>query len=155
MEITKTKKSYLIDGPITPEKLATLVANHQAKTDCGAHSLFLGQVRADEINGKRVSAIEYSCYHEMADKEIATIREEAFAAFPLRCLHVYHSIGKVAVGEISLMVMVSSAHREPVFPSLQEMVEKIKQRVPIWKKEIFEDGSSGWKEEPGTVNNER
>lgn len=138
------KKSSLVQGPITTEKMADLVAKHQPKTDVGAHSLFLGQVRADEVDGKEVVAITYSAYEEMADKVIAEIREEAFDKFNLRCLHIYHSLGRVEVGELSLMVMVSSAHSKPVFPSLEWLVEQVKTRVPIWKQEHFHDGSHRW-----------
>lgn len=141
---TKAKKKNLIDGPITTEKMADLVAKHQVKTDIGAHSLFMGQVRADSDGDKQVVAIDYSAYEEMAEKVIAEIREEAFEKFTLRCLHIYHSIGEVKVGEMSLLVMVSSAHRKPVFPSLEWIVEQVKHRVPIWKKEIFDDGSHRW-----------
>ena len=106
----------------------------------------MGQVRADEIDGKTVAAIEYSAYDGMAEKMIAEIREEAFTKFELRCLHIYHSVGTVKVGEMSLLVMVSSAHRKPVFPSLEWIVEQVKERVPVWKKEVFEDESERWKE---------
>ena len=140
----KTKAKYLIEGPVTPQRVADMVAKHQPKTDCGAHTIFLGQVRADEEGGKKVVAIDYSAYEEMADKAIAAIREEAFAKWQLRCLHIYHSLGEVKVGECSLMVMVSSAHRQPSFPSLEYIVEEVKKRVPVWKKEIFEDGSHRW-----------
>lgn len=144
MENTKPKKKNLIDGPITAERMAILVAKHQPKTDIGAHSLFAGQVRADETDGKKVVSITYSAYEEMAEKAILDIREEAFEKFDLRCLHIYHSIGEVKTGEMSLLVMVSSAHRKPVFPSLEWIVEACKQRLPIWKKENLDDGSHRW-----------
>lgn len=140
----KKKKTSLIKGPITAEKMADLVQKHQVKTDIGAHSLFMGQVRADDAGGNKVVSITYSAYAEMADKVIAEIREQAFEKFDLRCLHIYHSIGEVKVGEMSLLVMVSSAHRKPVFPSLEWIVEEMKHRVPIWKKENLEDGSHRW-----------
>lgn len=140
----KKKKSYLFDGPIPPEKVAKAVENHQSKTHCGAHSIFLGQIRKDEKEGASTEAIEYSAYEEMANKVIAEIREEAFEKWDLACLHVYHSIGRVNLGEVSLMVMVSSAHRRPVFGALEYLVDEIKDRVPIWKKEIYSDGSHKW-----------
>lgn len=149
MAEVKKKKSILIEGPITPAKMADLMEKHQNKTHCGAHTVFMGQVRADEIDGKTVAAIDYSCYPEMVDKEIYEIREEAFGKYDLSCMHIYHSVGKVPVGEVSLLVMVSSAHRGPTFPSLEELVNNIKERVPIWKKEIFEDGTENWKEGEG------
>lgn len=140
----KEKPKYLIEGSISPELISTQAQNHQKKTGLGAHTLFLGQVRADEIDQKRVIAIEYSAYAEMAEKEIENIREEAFEKYDISCLHIYHSIGIVKTGEISLLVMVSAAHRPDAFPALQYIVEQIKHKVPIWKKEIFEDGTERW-----------
>jgi molybdopterin synthase catalytic subunit len=146
METTEKKqRKNLIDGPITAAKMADLVQKHQHKTDIGAHSLFMGQVRADETDGRKVVSITYSAYEEMAEKAILEIREEAFAKFEnLRCLHIYHSIGEVKAGEMSILVMVSSGHRGPVFPSLEWIVEECKKRLPIWKHENFEDGSKEW-----------
>jgi molybdopterin synthase catalytic subunit len=147
MEATKPKqkKKNLIQGPISAAKMADLVQKHQVKTDIGAHSLFMGQVRADHDGDKEVVSITYSAYEEMAEQVILDIREDAFRKFDnLRCLHIYHSIGEVKVGEMSLLVMVSSAHRKPVFPSLEWIVEECKHRLPIWKKENFSDGSHRW-----------
>ncbi|HHG84362.1 MAG TPA: molybdenum cofactor biosynthesis protein MoaE [Bacteroidetes bacterium] len=140
----KPKKKNLIDGPITAAKMATLVEKHQPKTGIGAHSLFMGQVRADEVDGVKVTSITYSAYNALAEKTILEIREEAFVKFDLSCLHVYHSVGEVKVGEMSLLVMVSSAHRAPCFPSLEWIVEACKERLPIWKQENLEDGSHRW-----------
>ena len=141
---TKEKPKYLIEGRISPELISTQVQNHQKKTGIGAHTLFLGQVRADEIDQKRVIAIEYSAYVEMAEKEIANIREKTFEKYDMSCLHIYHSLGEVKVGEVSLFVMVSTAHRQDTFSALEFIVEQIKHKVPIWKKEIFEDGTEQW-----------
>lgn len=141
---THTKKKYFVEGPISGAFMADMVEKHQSKTDVGAHALFLGQVRADEYEGKKVVAIEYSAFEEMADEVIAAIREEAFEQFTLRCLHIHHSLGRVNTGENSLLVMVSSAHRGPVYPSLEWIVEQVKLRVPVWKKEILDDGSHRW-----------
>lgn len=140
----KKEKNYLFEGPIPSEKIAKSVEAHKPKVHCGAHTIFLGSIRADEIEGKKVAGIEYSAYPEMANKVIAEIREEAFAQWELACLHVYHSIGRVNTGEVSFMVMVSAGHRGPVFPALEFLVNEIKARVPIWKKEYFEDGSTHW-----------
>jgi molybdopterin synthase catalytic subunit len=136
METAKKVKKNLIDGPITAAKMADLVEKHQHKTNIGAHSLFMGQVRADEVDGQKVVSITYTAYEEMAEKAILEIREDAFVKFDqLSCLHIYHSIGEVKAGEMSLLVMVSSAHRGPVFPSLEWIVEECKHRLPIWKQE--------------------
>lgn len=138
------KRKHLFAGPIPAGKSSEMTAKHQSKTDIGAHAFFLGQVRADNAEGKTVISIIYSAYEEMAEKVLHEIKEEAFVKFNLTCAHIHHSIGEVKTGEISLMVMVSSEHRRAVFASLEWIVEQIKKRVPIWKKEILSDGSVRW-----------
>ena len=101
-------KKVFVEGAITPDFIANAIAKHQSKTMIGAHDIFLGQVRADEIKGKKVGAIEYTAYESMANQKFHEIREGAFKKFDLSCMHIYHSLGKVAVGEICLFVFVSS-----------------------------------------------
>ncbi len=141
----KKPKKVFVQGPISPEKIATSIANHQSKTDIGAHSIFLGQVRADEIEGKTVAAIDYSAYEEMAEKAFHEIREATFEKFDLTCMHIYHSLGRVNTGEICLFVFTSSAHRKAAIDACSHLVEEIKQKVPIFGKEIFEDETHVWK----------
>ena len=142
---TEKKISLFVQGPITPEFIAGYIANHQRKTHIGAHDIFLGQVRADTIEGKTVEAIEYSAYEEMALEKIVEIREAAFAEFDLSCMHIYHSLGRVDVGEICLFVFVSSPHRKAVFTALHQVVERIKKELPVFGKECFGDESYSWK----------
>ena len=139
-------KNYFMQGPIKPQFIAKQIAKHNTKHNIGAHSIFLGQVREDEIENKKVIEIEYSTYKDMADKEIAKVRENAFAKWPLSCLHIYHSKGNVCVGEISLFILVSAGHRTECLEAIKQIVEDIKYKVPIWKKEIMEDGSTFWVE---------
>jgi molybdopterin synthase catalytic subunit len=138
-------KNIFIEGPISPAKIGESVAHHQSKTKIGAHALFLGQVRADTVEGKTVEAIEYTAQTEIANKVCHEIREEAFSQYELSCMHIYHSLGVVKKGEICFFVFVSSGHRTPVFDSLNELVNKIKARVPVFGKELFEDQSHQWK----------
>ena len=139
------KKKVFIEGPISPEKIGNSIAGHQSKTGIGAHSIFLGQVRADTIDGKEVIAIEYSAYQEMAEKELHRIRESAFSRFDLICAHIYHSMGTVKTGEICLFVFTSSAHRNAATEANRFIVEEIKANVPIFGKELFEDETHQWK----------
>ena len=141
------EKSCFIQGPIKPQFIAEQIARHNTKHNIGAHSIFLGQVRADEVDSKKVKGIEYSAYEDMADKEISRIRESAFAKWLLSCLHIYHSNGQVKTGEISLFVFVSAGHRTECLEAVHQIVEEIKHKVPIWKKEILEDGSARWVEQ--------
>ena len=138
-------KNVFVQGAITPEFIAKSIQKHQSKTSIGAHDIFLGQVRADEIDGKKVRAIEYSAYAEMANLKFHEIREATFAKFDLTCMHIYHSLGTVDVGEICLFVFVSSPHRKEVFEALHHIVEEIKKEVPVFGKEVFEDDTYQWK----------
>jgi molybdopterin synthase catalytic subunit len=138
-------KNVFIKGAIASEFIANAIARHQTKTNIGAHNIFLGQVRADEIEGKTVSAIEYSAYEKMANKKFHQIREATFKKFNLTCMHIYHSLGVVKMGEICLFVFVSSSRRKVVFDALEYVVEAIKADVPVFGKELFKDKSHQWK----------
>ena len=133
------------DGAISSEFIGESIAKHQSKTSIGAHNIFLGQVRADEIDGKTISAIEYTAYEEMANAKFHEIRESTFEKFNLTCMHIYHSLGAVRAGEICLFVFVSSPRRKEVFKALEYVVEEIKAKAPVFGKEIFEDASHQWK----------
>ena len=141
----KKPKKVSIDVPFSPEFVAKSIASHSTKKDIGAHSIFLGQVRNDLIGDKAVAAIEYTAYPEMADLTFHEIREAAFAAYPLTCLHIYHSLGTVLAGEISLFVFTFAIHRAEAIKACEYIVERIKHEAPVWGKEILEDGSSVWK----------
>ena len=142
---SKAIKNVFQEGAISPEFIANSIAKHQVKTQIGAHDIFLGQVRADEIEGKVVTAIEYTAYEEMANNKFHEIREAAFERFELSCMHIYHSLGIVKTGEICLFVFVSSPHRKEVFEALHYIVEEIKNKVPVFGKELFGDDSYQWK----------
>lgn len=144
MESKKIKKIF-VEGAIAPEFVGNSIAKHSTKKSIGAHSIFLGQVRNDMINEREVIAINYSAYTEMAEEKMHEIREATFNKYELTCMHIYHSIGTVNVGEISLFVFTSSKHRKAAIEACNELVERIKKEVPIWGKEIFEDESFQWK----------
>lgn len=145
MEKTKKIKNVFREGAISSEMIGKSIAAHQSKTQIGAHEIFLGQVRADEINGKTVAGIEYSAHKDMANQILHDIREAAFEKFELSCMHIYHSEGLVKTGEICLFVFISSAHRLPAREALAFLVEEIKSKAPIFGKEIFEDDTHQWK----------
>jgi molybdopterin synthase catalytic subunit len=144
MSESKTKNVF-VEGPISSEFIGQSIAKHQSKTSIGAHNIFLGQVRADEIEGNVVSAIEYTAYEDMANEKFHEIREATFAKFNLTCMHIYHSLGIVKTGEICLFVFVSSSRRKVVFEALEYVVEEIKAKAPVFGKEIFEDETHQWK----------
>ncbi|WP_075348716.1 molybdenum cofactor biosynthesis protein MoaE [Algoriphagus marinus] len=138
------KKTFL-EGAIASEFIAESIAKHQSKHSIGAHNIFLGQVRSDEIEGKQVTAIEYSAYEEMANEKLHEIRESAFEKFDLTCLHIYHSLGRVKVGEICFFVFVSAKRRMQVYEATEYLVNQVKEQVPIFGKEIFENEDFQWK----------
>ena len=142
----KKAKTIFTTGPIAPDFIGKSIQNHSTKKGIGGHSIFLGQVRADTIDGRQVAAIEYTCYEAMATEKMHEIREAIFAKYELSCLHVYHSLGKVAAGEISLFVFTSSVHRKAAINACEELVEKIKSSLPIWGKELFDNETHQWKE---------
>lgn len=141
----KKPKNVFKNGAISSEFIGESIAKHQTKTSIGAHNIFLGQVRADAVEGKTVSAIEYTAYEVMANKTFDDIREAAFSKFDLTCMHIYHSLGHVKVGEICLFVFVSSPRRKVVFDALEFIVEQIKAQAPVFGKEIFKDATHQWK----------
>jgi len=139
-------KSIFIEGPVSPGKISLWIEHHQNTFTIGAHDIFIGQVRADEVDGKKVSYIDYTAYIEMADKVYQQIHEETLSKFPVTCIHTLHSLGKVSSGQISLAVMVSAPHRQECFAACREMVERIKSELPVWGQEVFEDHTTAWKQ---------
>ena len=142
----KKPKNICVQGPITASFIGESIAKHSSNKAIGGHSIFLGQVRADTIDGKMVTAIEYTAFEEMALEKMQAIRESIFEKYPLTCMHIYHSLGRVAAGEISLFVFTSSAHRKACMHACEEIVEKIKTELPVWGKELFDNETYQWKE---------
>jgi len=142
----KKPKNIFVAGPISPAFVGESIQHHSTKTNIGAHSIFLGQIRADVQNGQTVAAIEYTTYEAMALETMHEIREAIFSKYELTCMHVYHSLGTVAAGEISLFVFTSSIHRKAAIDACEETVERIKSELPVWGKELFEHEGYQWKE---------
>lgn len=141
----KSPKKVFMQGGIPADFVGQSIAKHQSKTNIGAHNIFLGQVRADVVDGKTVRAIDYSSYETMAEAQFYDIRENTFELFDITCMHIHHSLGIVRTGEICLFVFVSSPHRDVCYKASRHIVEQIKAKVPIFGKEIFEDESHQWK----------
>jgi molybdopterin synthase catalytic subunit len=140
-------KNIFIHGAISPQKIADSIAHHATKANIGAHSIFLGQVRADKNESGVVSAIEYTAYEDMALEKTHEIREATFEKYDLICMHIYHSLGRVNAGEISLFVFTSSKHRKDAIDACEEIVERLKKELPVWGREINSDGSIFWKKD--------
>ena len=101
-------KNIFVSGAISASFIAEKIQAHQDKLNIGGHSIFLGQVRADDIENKIVTAIDYTSYEELALEQMSQVREETFSKYDLTCMHIYHSLGKVKAGEICLFVFTSS-----------------------------------------------
>ena len=142
----KKPKNIFVQGAISASFIADSIQKHSNNKTIGAHSIFLGQVRADAVNDIPVTAIEYTAFEEMVLPIMHSIREAIFAKYDLTCMHIYHSLGKVDSGEICLFVFTSSVHRAIAIDACEEVVEQIKKELPIWGKELFEDEAYQWKE---------
>lgn len=141
----KKPRNIFTEGAVQPAFIAESIGKHASQKAIGAHGIFLGQVRADEVGERRVMAIEYTAYEDMATERMHAIRQDIFGKYPLTCMHVHHSLGRVDAGEICLFVFTSSAHRKAAMEACSETVERLKAELPIWGKEIFEDESHQWK----------
>lgn len=142
---TKTKNIF-IKGAIPLELIAQSIKKYNIKEEIGAYSIFLGQVRADLVNNKEVQAIEFTAYEDMAIIKLSEISKYFFDKYKLMGLVIYHSLGKVYKGDICLFVLTASRHRKSAIEACDEVLVKIKKELPIWGKELFEDGTYFWKE---------
>jgi len=133
------QRDIFMEGAIPPAFLADSVAKHAGRTDIGGHELFLGQVRADVIEGRTVEAIEFSSYRDMAN-------EQMFARWPqMTCLHVHHSLGVIPAGQLCFMVFASAPHRQQAREAVAYVTDEVKKRLPIFGKEVFAEGGHAWK----------
>ncbi len=109
----------------------------------GGFASFEGWVR-NHHEGRAVQSLEYSCYQELALKEGQRIVTAALEQFPIIHAHCEHRVGHLAIGDMAVYVAVSAAHRDAAFTACRFIIDEIKQRVPIWKKEYYADGSTAW-----------
>ena len=130
--------AFLSESPLD---LATLVARVEAP-DHGAVASFLGLVR-DHHEGRGVTRLEYSAYPPMAEAECARIVSEAETRWPVR-VALEHRIGKLEIGDAAVAIAAAGAHRDEAFAACRFVIEEVKRRVPIWKKEFYADGTIEW-----------
>ena len=132
-------RTAVVDRPLDPAALLAEVAS----TEAGASTLFVGTVR--RVNeDKDVTGIDYSAYGPMAESEMATIADEAAARFGTSRIAVEHRVGTLRLGEASIIIAVSHARRAPAMDAQRYLIEEIKKRVPVWKREHYADGSREW-----------
>ena len=121
--------------PIEPTKVINLVKT----ADSGAVNAFIGTVR-NRTRNKEVVKLEFETYERMALKELHKIVDQAKARWPVNAMAIHHRVGTLAIGEIPVVIAVSTPHRQQGFEACQFAIDTLKLAVPIWKKEIFADG---------------
>lgn len=121
--------------PLDPQRLA----DHVRKDESGAVVLFYGVVRNNSM-GRRVLYLEYDAYPEMATQVMRKIAEEAKERWPVTDIAMQHRTGHLEIGEASLLIAVSSAHRKEALEACHALVDRFKEVAPIWKKEVWEGG---------------
>jgi len=123
------------DRALDLQELVQFVTDPEA----GAIATFIGTTRNNN-EGRKVIALEYEAYPEMAEKELVRLGEEAKKKWPICRMAIVHRIGPVQITQPSVMIAVSAAHRDAAFAACRFAIEEIKRTVPIWKKEVFEGG---------------
>ncbi len=130
-----------------PIEIHTIVQS-AASDHSGATVLFLGTTRQFTA-GKETARLEYECYREMAIRKMTELRDGAISTWRLNECSVVHRVGVVPVGEASVAIAVSSAHRKAAFEAAEWLIDQLKTEVPIWKQECYADGTTEWVH-PGT-----
>ena len=129
---------------ITNEKISAQDAIDAVSTDdAGAIVTFLGVVR-NNSEGRRVRYLELEAYHKMAESEMAQIADEIYRKWNLDNVAIIHRVGKLSVGEAIVAIAVASPHRREAFEACQYAIDRLKEIVPIWKREFWADGVSEW-----------
>lgn len=132
-------RTAIVEHPLDPTALLAEVASIES----GASTLFVGTVR--RVNdGKDVTGIDYSAYGPMAESEMTTIATEAAGRFGTDRIVVEHRVGTLALGEASIIIAVSHARRAAAMDAQRYLIEEIKRRVPVWKREHYADGTREW-----------
>jgi molybdopterin synthase catalytic subunit len=132
----KQTRAFLVREKIESDKV---IAGVKSGAD-GAVVVFDGIVR-DNSRGRRTIYLDYEAYEDMAVKELEALAEEALGKFDIRDVVIFHRLGRLCVGETSVLIVVASAHRAAAFDSCRWLIDTLKKTVPIWKKEYFEDGA--------------
>lgn len=139
-------RSALVERPLDPAELLAEVAD----TASGASLLFVGTVRRTNI-GRDVTGIDYTAYGAMAERELTAIVLQASERFGTERIVVEHRIGTLALGEASIVIALSHARRAAAMDAQRFLIEEIKARVPIWKREHYADGTREWVDPTGAA----
>jgi molybdopterin synthase catalytic subunit len=134
-----THRASLVTVPIDP----AAVLREVESTAHGASILFVGTVR-DVNDGKAVGGMDYSAYAAMAEQEMGAIADEATKKFSGTSVVIVHRTGELAIGDASVVIATSHAHRDEAYAASRYVIEELKARVPIWKREHYTDGTREW-----------
>ncbi|MCS6824004.1 MAG: molybdenum cofactor biosynthesis protein MoaE [Cytophagaceae bacterium] len=135
-----------IQGAISADFIMRQIEKIQSESNPGAYSLFAGQVRPDVHEKGTVMGIDYTAYEKMAEHKAEELRSLITEKHNLTSVCIYHSIGFVKAGEISLVVITASKHRKAAIEGCSELVELIKTELPVWGREVYDDNQYKWKE---------
>ena len=122
-----------------PIDVGALILEAQ-RPDCGAVATFVGTTRVDESGGASVEYLEYEAYRPMADRKLEEIGAEIRERWEVGHVAIVHRLGRVAPGEASVAIVVATPRRGPAFEASRYAIERIKEIVPIWKREVWSDG---------------
>lgn len=138
-----SQRFWVTTQPLEERAVTTFVD----RPDAGGVVTFVGRVR-DNARGHQVSALEYDAYPEMAEAVFAQIAAEATARFSIKQVAIHHRSGRLSIGDIAVVVAVSAAHRGAAFSACEYVIDQLKTRAPIWKKEFSADGAVWIEEHP-------
>jgi molybdopterin synthase catalytic subunit/molybdopterin converting factor small subunit len=128
--------AHITRGPIHTQK----ILDHLKRGEDGAALVFEGVVR-NQTRGRKTLYLDYEAYEEMALDQMESLADEALRQFQIRDVAIVHRLGRLSIGEVSVLIAVASAHRGPAFDACRWLIDTLKRKVPIWKKEYFEDGA--------------
>ena len=135
------REALIVDGPLPAAWCAPTLL---ARPDDGAIASFIGVVR-NHARGQAVLGLHYECYRPMAERVLRELIAEAATRFdPQLSAIIVHGIGAIAPGEASVAIHIASAHRAPAFDACRHLIERLKQDLPVWKRERYADGSEAW-----------
>ena len=132
-------RAAIVSEPIVPEDI---LSDFPSPED-GACLLFLGVVR-DHSQGRAVTGLDYEAYQGMAEKTLLSITSEASHRFGTDRITLLHRVGGLRVGEVSTAIAVATPHRGEAYEASRYIIEEIKKRLPVWKREHYQDGDSDW-----------
>ncbi len=135
MESSGSVFVLLTDTPLSLSDCIALVSSEKV----GGTTVFVGSVR-NQTDGKRVLRLEFEAYEPMAKKEMEKIAREAIDKFGLEAIAIHHAIGILEPGALPVVIAASAAHRDAAFRACRYAIDRLKERVPIWKREVYEDG---------------